>query len=83
MSTLENRLRDNMIRSMVQHAIFCEYTQEVLDYRTCIVFLDADGDPMTVVSPSLRYHPNWPAFTEALARRSETIKAHDGIGNWS
>ncbi len=48
---LETRLRNELIRYLVQRAIFCPLTGQVLDYRTCTVLLDADGDPVSVYAP--------------------------------
>lgn len=44
-------MRREWVRGMVQRAIFCPRTERVLDVRTCVVLVDRDGDPHSVVSP--------------------------------
>jgi hypothetical protein len=39
-----------LITHLVSRAITCPRTGEVLDVRTCVVLLDADGDPAHVLS---------------------------------
>lgn len=48
---LETTLRRNLLRFLVQRAIFCPYTGTVLDMDTCAYVNDADGDPHLVMSP--------------------------------
>lgn len=48
---LLDNFRKGMIRAMVQKAIFCTVSGDLLDIRTCVVVLDADGDPAAVFSP--------------------------------
>lgn len=48
---IENILRQNFVKYLVQKAIFCPISGDVLDVRTCVVVLDSDGDPSAVFSP--------------------------------
>jgi hypothetical protein len=48
---LQEHLRTQLVRYLVQRAITCPITGDVLDVRTCAVVLDADGDPAAVFSP--------------------------------
>ncbi len=50
---IEAKLRENMVKFLVQKKIFCGFTDEVLDYRTCTVLVDSDGDPADVYSPKI------------------------------
>lgn len=49
--TFEQTIRQNFVKFLVQKAIFCPLTGDVLDVRTCVVILDKDGDPTAVISP--------------------------------
>ena len=49
--TFEQTIRQNFVKFLVQQKIFCPVTGDVLDVRTCVVILDADGDPTQVISP--------------------------------
>lgn len=49
-STLETKVRRELLRAVVAHAITCPITGEVLDMDTCVVFVDGDGDPRAVTS---------------------------------
>ncbi len=51
---LKTKMHTEMIRFLVQRAIICPATGKVLDYRTCAVLLDADGDPHAVFSPDVK-----------------------------
>ena len=72
MNDLEEILRTEMVKYLVQKTIFCSGTGQLLDVRTCIVLNDADGDPAAVLSPA-----GWanvtPANRELLADRGITI----------
>lgn len=50
MSSLQEVVHREMVRSLVSQSITCPRTGEVLDVRTCVVLLDRDGDPARVVS---------------------------------
>lgn len=50
MSELTKSVHRHLVRFLVSKAIFCSRTGEVLDYRTCVVLLDRDGDPAVVLS---------------------------------
>lgn len=50
--TFEQTIRQNFVKFLVQQKIFCPITGDVLDVRTCVVILDADGDPAGVISPA-------------------------------
>lgn len=52
MATIETTFRRGMVLSMVQRSIFCRFTGDVLDVRTCAVLVDVDGDPESVMSPA-------------------------------
>jgi hypothetical protein len=47
----QDLMRKQLVLALVQRAIFCPVTHEVLDVRTCVVVLDADEDPTAVLSP--------------------------------
>jgi len=47
---LKKHLREQLLRYIVGRTITCPRTGEVLDFRTCVVLNDADGDPHTVLS---------------------------------
>lgn len=49
-SDLETHMRRQMVTMLVQRAIFCPNTGQVLDVRTCVVLVDTDGDPAYVLS---------------------------------
>lgn len=48
---IENILRQELVKYLVQKHIFCPISNVVLDVRTCVVVLDSDGDPALVMSP--------------------------------
>jgi hypothetical protein len=66
---LEERMRKELVTYMVQRKIFCPVTNEVLDVRTCVVFLDDDGDPADVVSQAGYQH-----LKEYAPDKLETLK---------
>ena len=45
-------IRQNFVRSIVQRKITCTLTGKVLDFETCGVVLDKDGDPVDVFDPA-------------------------------
>ena len=49
---IENILRQELVKYLVQKHIFCPINGVVLDVRTCVVVLDSDGDPALVMSPA-------------------------------
>ena len=51
MPDLKETLHAELVRYLVQKAVFCPGTGAVLDVRTCVVLVDADGDPAVVLSP--------------------------------
>lgn len=50
MSDIQTHIRAALVRHLVQKTIVCPQTEEVLDVRTCVVILDADDDPRSVLS---------------------------------
>lgn len=49
---IETIVRKEMVKALVGRHIFDPFGGgQVLDVRTCVVVLDADGDPATVMSP--------------------------------
>lgn len=48
---MQTHVREQLVRYLVQRAITCPITGDVLDVRTCAVVLDSDGDPAAVFSP--------------------------------
>jgi hypothetical protein len=59
---LETKMRTELIKFLVQKHIFCPFSEafglpsRVLDVRTCVVILDPDGDPKSVMSPEAWEH---------------------------
>jgi hypothetical protein len=49
--SFEEPMRKMLLHSIVTRQIFCRLTGDVLDVDTCVVVLDADGDPCSVFSP--------------------------------
>lgn len=49
---IEQEVDRQMVLYIVQRNIFCPVTGEVLDIRTCKWFVDKDGDPAYVLSPT-------------------------------
>lgn len=47
---LQTLMHGELLRLIVARQITCPRTGEVLDVRTCVVLLDADGDPAAVLS---------------------------------
>lgn len=52
-NTMENKMRQMLLKALVQRAIFCPFTGKVLDMRKCGYFVDADGDPNYVMDMSV------------------------------
>lgn len=50
--SLRTMLRKNLIKHLCGQQITCMRSGEILDYRTCVVLLDSDGDPRAVLSQS-------------------------------
>jgi hypothetical protein len=48
---IEEMMRRELVRYLIQKTIFCPFTGAVLDMDTCTVILDSDGDPAIVCSP--------------------------------
>lgn len=73
MSSIESTVRRNMVRSLVQRDITCNYTGQILDMDTCAVLIDADGDPFAVLAPEaadvIEANPDAVAKIEALGYR--------------
>lgn len=68
MMDIEETVRKQLVRYIVQRNIFCPITGEVLDVDTCKWFVDADGDPAYVLSPkAYDAAVAIPAIVEALA----------------
>ena len=51
MDTLETLLREQMVTWLISKAITCPVSGALLDVQTCVVLVDADGDPARVLSP--------------------------------
>lgn len=66
---LERMMRNELIKYLVQRKIFCPATKEVLDVRTCVVFLDKDGDPADVVSQA-----GWRLLRDEHPEKVEQLK---------
>lgn len=49
---IQQEVDRRMVQYIVQRNIFCPVTGEVLDVRTCKWFVDEDGDPAYVLSPT-------------------------------
>lgn len=49
-SPLVEKMRKELLRYLVSKTMFCPVSGRVLDVRTCVVFLDRDGDPSHVLS---------------------------------
>jgi len=47
---LVDKIRDTMARGIVARTIVCVRTGEVLDYRTAVILVDTDGDPVLAMS---------------------------------
>lgn len=46
------KMERELIKYIVGRQITCMRSGEILDYRTCVVLRDADGDPSMVLSQS-------------------------------
>lgn len=72
MNDLEEILRAEMVKYLVQKTIFCPNTGQLLDTGTCVILNDTDGDPIAVLSPA-----GWanisPNSRELLTERGITI----------
>jgi hypothetical protein len=51
MDDLETLLRKQMVGYLVSNTMLCPISGALLDVRTCVVLVDADGDPARVFSP--------------------------------
>lgn len=60
MQDIEERMRKQLVRFLVQRNITCPATGEVLDMDTCVVLVDSDGDPKAVLSQA-----GWAAMDDA------------------
>lgn len=58
-------VRRNMVKYLVGKAIFCPVSGEVMDVRTCVVLIDAEEDPIYVMSQA-----GWAATS---AKQRETL----------
>jgi hypothetical protein len=65
---IENAIRSEWTVGLVQRAIACRYTGDILDARTCAVLLDREGDPVEVMSPRA-LDALTPADHDALAKQ--------------
>lgn len=63
---LEEHMHREMVRMLVMKQIFCPRNNTVLDVRTCVVFVDSDGDPRAVMSQS--------GYAELEPEQIETLK---------
>lgn len=52
MSIIQEQANKMLKLALVQRAIFCPFTGEVLDIDTAKFLVDRDGDPAYVMSPS-------------------------------
>ena len=77
MNDLEEILRAEMVKYLVQKTIFCPNTGQLLDIRTCVILNDTDGDPTAVLSPD-----GWNNISadnrELLAERGITVDDRQG-----
>lgn len=71
-NTLENQLKKTLLRALVQRAIFCPFSGELLDVDTCGYFVDADGDPNYVMSMSV--------YMGIAGTDAENITRLEGLG---
>jgi hypothetical protein len=44
------KMTETLLRSIVGRTMFCPVSGRTLDFRTCVVFVDNDGDPSQVLS---------------------------------
>lgn len=54
MNPLQKKMTVETIKFLVSHKIICDVTGELLDYRTCCVLLDKDGDPCAVYGSDMQ-----------------------------
>ncbi len=47
---IQEHIRKQLVKALVQRLIFCPIEKTVLDIRTCVVVVDSDGDPALVLS---------------------------------
>jgi len=76
MNIIEDAVRRNMVRFLVQKAIFCPWSGEVLDYRTCVVMVDTDGDPVAVMSQSA-----WTQILSIMEQNNLTMEQAFPLGH--
>lgn len=72
MSDFASKIESVWIRGIVQRQIWCPITGKVLDYRTCAVLRDGDGDPINVYDPSV-LDALTPEAAEELAAMGKTL----------
>lgn len=46
----QEKMRGELLKYLVGRIMHCARTGEVLDFRTCVVFVDTDGDPSYAIS---------------------------------
>lgn len=72
MRSMVEAIHEEWIRGLVQKQIFCPITGHVLDYRTCAVVRDADGDPVGVYDPAVLKALS-PVLEKSLAEKGLSI----------
>lgn len=56
MTSMQELIDRENIKALVARDIICQQTGRVLDWRTCLVVRDKDGDPRMVLDPSCASH---------------------------
>lgn len=67
-------MRQALLKALVQRAITCPRTGEVLDIRTVVVFVDSDGDPAAVMSQA--GYAEFAAECKAVGTTADARLAH-------
>lgn len=71
---LERTLQRQLLKDIVGRTMFCPVSGEVLDFRSCVVFVDNDGDPTAVLSQS-----GWERM-KAAAKGADAVRILAGQG---
>ena len=77
LGVFERKMQRELLRHIVSKTMFCPVSGSVLDVRTCVVFVDTDGDPSQVLSQS-----GWQRLVEVSERNGADavrILAEQGI----
>ncbi len=72
---LATHVRGQMVKHLVQRTIFCPVDGSVMDVRDVVVWLDRDGDPASVCSPTgyRRLLAERPTAVQILAAKGITV----------